>query len=356
MLKSWTCKSLGALLAVIASVAAAGQPASRGGVPGAVSRAWMVLDEGGGDRLTEGFPTLDAGGWAAAVRVAARAPFDEDAAGALELISGERLPGRLESVGGGEIAWRADRFGVVRAGVDEVAAVTLAPGARLGNRAGAVLANGDFVAGAVELARGEVVIRGSLGETALPMERVVGVRWRAARDDHGGLRVWLRDGGVVHAAEAVGVEGGRGVRVERADGSAGLFRADEALAVTRGGAWVRGLGAPAEVSGGVEARGRSVTARAPAVARWEIAEGVVALAGSARAPADSGAKWSDALVSVWAGTALAFSARTGAERPAAALASRVERGAGEVTLSVQGGARGAANGVAVVSLVAVGAP
>ena len=316
----------------------------------------MVFQEGGGDRLTEAFPALGGDGWAAAVRVAARAPFDEAPAGALELASGERLPGRLAAAGGGEIAWRADRFGVVRAEVEEVAGVTLADGVVLENRAGAALANGDFVAGAAELGEREVAIRGALGETALPIERVAGVRWRAARDNHGGLRVWLRNGGVVHAAGVDGVEGGRGVRVERADGSAGLFRADEVVAVTRGGGWVRGLGAPAEVSGEVEARGTSVTARAPAVARWEIAEGVIALAGSARAPADSGMKWSDALVSVWAGTELAFSVRTGRERPEAAVASRVDRGAGEVTLSVQGGTRGEANGVAEVSLVAVGAP
>jgi hypothetical protein len=106
--------------------------------------------------------------------------------------------------------------------------------------------------------------------------------------------------------------------------------------------------------------GGGMLARAPARAVWRLEPGTVGVFGAAMAPERS-RKWSDALVSAWAGSEALFSVRAEGDRGRTALASAIEPTApapGEETLtvSVQPGAAGRAGGVVELWLAVVVAP
>ena len=312
----------------------------------------MVFDDEG-TRLIGAIPTE--GSWFAAVRVTPEPHFDGEAAAHVELADGSRVPGRMIEAGGDELVWESPRFGVFRTPASEVAA--FAWWAAAPDEVGAVLRNGDRVEGEVRLTAAGVRVLGGAGDLVVPMERVASVRLRGSVPAGSGTRVWFRDGGVVRAEEAVSVQDGRGVRVGLRDGRVGVFLRREVVAVTRRGAAVGRIGAPVSAGAGVEVAGGTHLVRGPAVAVWKLPAGCVGLAGSARTPEGSVA-WGEASVSAWAGSALAWSARTTPERPSAALAAEIRGADGErdLTVSVQPGRRGRANAVVELRLLVVEGP
>ncbi len=333
MWNRWTFE-VGALACAAALCSAPGEAPT-------VRYAWMVIAD---DEASYRAAAPAGDEWEAAAMVAAVAPRAEESVGLLELTSGDVLAGELVGVEGGEIVWRAARFGERRVALRDVAAVRL-DGDQAG--AGATLRNGDVLDGDVMLDKRGITV----DELRVGWDRVASVRLCEASEFAGGLRVWLRDGGVVIARAVEARDGGMLVR--RADGSAGLFRLDEIVALTRGTARVRVLDAPAETSGDVSFANGMLSARGAATAVWELERPVIGVFGVARTPEDSRA-WGDALVSVWVGRESALTARTTPERTRAALGAAASAAAGEkVTLSAQPGTRGGANGVVEVGLVVI---
>ncbi len=309
-----------------------------------VRYAWMAL-AGGDTTLHAAFPADDP--WDACVLTAPVPPYTDDVTGLLELANGDTLPGAMASIDDGALVWRSPRLGERRVDLADVVAIRTdgspAPAS------GAALRNGDWLDAPLRLDGTGI----TQGELRVPWERIGAVRLRETPALAPGLRLWLRNGGVI-GAEAIEPRPG-GVLVRTAHG-AGLYRLDEMLAITRGVLRVRELGGPDAQSEGVSAGATGLTARSPATASWELTGAARAIVGVARTPADS-RKWGDALVSVWVGSDHALSTRTTPDRPVATLAAGVTGAPGEtLRLSVQPGTRGGANGVVEIALAVIEEP
>jgi len=309
-----------------------------------VRYAWMAI-EGGASSLHATIP-VDAE-WDACVLTAPIDPFDHSGVALLELVTGETLPGELVEYADDGVTWRTKRLGARTIPLLDVAAIRI-DGAPLSER-GATLRNGDLLPGDVAATSDGV----EQNDLRVPWDRVSGVRLRATGDADPALRLWLRNGGVIHAREIEPRPGGLLVRTAH---GAGLYQLGEVLALTRETLRVRELGEPDGSSRGVSPKPSGLSVAGPATASWELGSGVTAIVGVARTPEDS-RKWGDALVTLWAGSEHVLSARTSPERPYAALAASADAAAGErLTLSVQPGAQGGANGVIEIALAVIERP
>ncbi len=321
--------------------------------PEAVSRAWMAIDRDGASRVIDGLPG-EGVAWVAVVSVAATRPLEAPGP-MIELADGQRLPGELAEVRGGAVRWRSPRLGEFSLAIDDVAAIR--PGGEPPAEVGVRFANGDEALGRVSLTGEGVIVESAIGRIRAGWDRVAGVRLGEGRMAPEGMAVWLRHGGVLAAESVRENAGGRGVVVEMAGGRLGQFHRGEIAAITRAGAVVRPAGTPSTSDGMEPLEGGGLLARAPARATWRLEPGTVGVFGAATAPERS-RKWSDALVSAWAGSRALFSVRAEGDRGRAALAASVAATEVEETLtvSVQPGAAGAAGGVVELWLAVVVAP
>ncbi len=285
--------------------------------------------------------------------------------GVLELVDGQRVPGRPvtgATPDDDSVLWTHSVFGPIQLSLETVRTMTLAPDqpapASSGTDDLVLLKNGDRLAGFVEALQPEVVVSGNTGTVSLPVDTVAAVRLLNEQSSPEGMMLWTDDRSVIAVRSAEYDEDSErlGVLLRASTDSeqryiersrlvglsfdAGRVIALSSLPIARQTPIGRSWGPPIEIGdrSGAPFGAADVRLNGPTEATWELPRGAVRLAGWAALRPEA-LLWGDCIVTIEAldprGRPIATSAsRLNGESPLAPFNLAIEAGS-DITLRLR---------------------